>query len=374
MNGEKIVEFLRKKDFILIKDLGQGACGKTVLLRDDLIDEYFVCKKFQPFDEASRNELFNKFIDEVKILHRIHHDNIVRVYNYFLYPDAFAGYMLMEYIEGDDIETYLSTHPELINEIFISVINGFYYLENNNILHRDIRPYNILIKEDGTVKIIDFGFGKKIVTDKDFSNSISLKWWCEPPSEFVDHIYDFSTEVYFIGKMFEQIIAENEIEVFIYPGLLRNMCQKDPGKRISSFSDVYKQILNKDFDNIDFSFEETQAYRTFSETLYNTINKIESNAKYITDIDSISKCLLDLYKKSMLEEKIPDNSSIIKCFINGAYYYVRNDFPVFILRDFNNLLKSCQREKKNIILSNLHTKLDSIERYGNSEFEDDIPF
>ena len=45
---EKIVEFLRKRDYRLIKELGQGASGKTVLLHDDVINEFFVCKKYLP--------------------------------------------------------------------------------------------------------------------------------------------------------------------------------------------------------------------------------------------------------------------------------------------------------------------------------------
>ena len=44
-----IVEFLRKRDYVLVKELGEGACGKTVLLHDDVLDEDFVCKKYSPY-------------------------------------------------------------------------------------------------------------------------------------------------------------------------------------------------------------------------------------------------------------------------------------------------------------------------------------
>ena len=49
---DKIVEFLRQRDYKFVKELGQGACGKTVLLHDDMNDEYFVCKKYCPFSET----------------------------------------------------------------------------------------------------------------------------------------------------------------------------------------------------------------------------------------------------------------------------------------------------------------------------------
>ena len=203
---EKIIQFLRTRDYRFIKELGQGACGKTVLLHDDLINERFVCKKYVPLAEADRQTLCSNFVREIKLLHQVAHRNVVRVFNYYLYPRELAGFILMEFVEGADIEEYLAEFPEKINELFLQVVNGFSYLEGNNILHRDIRPQNILVRNDGIVKIIDLGFGKLIENSRDFDKSISLNWWCEPPKEFGDGVYDFSTEVYFVWNLFSQII------------------------------------------------------------------------------------------------------------------------------------------------------------------------
>ncbi|MBE3128831.1 MAG: protein kinase, partial [Actinobacteria bacterium] len=133
---KKIIEFIRKKDYEFLKELGQGACGKTVLLNDDIINQKLVCKKYCPFNERHRVDLFKRFIDEIKILYLLYHRNIVRVYNCYIYPNAYAGYILMEYIEGYDIEDYLKKYPENLNDIFSQAISGFKYLEGNNILHR----------------------------------------------------------------------------------------------------------------------------------------------------------------------------------------------------------------------------------------------
>lgn len=112
----------------------------------------------------------------------------------------------MEHINGVDIENYLSDHEEKIDDVFTQTIDGFCYLEEINILHRDIRPYNILVDKSGLVKIIDFGFGKTIEYDNDYDKSISLNLWCDPPNEFADKIYNFQTEIYFVGKLFDKII------------------------------------------------------------------------------------------------------------------------------------------------------------------------
>ena len=66
---DSVIKFLRRRDYTLIKELGQGACGKTVLLRDDQIGESFVCKKYVPYSEQHRQEIFANFVREVKLLH-----------------------------------------------------------------------------------------------------------------------------------------------------------------------------------------------------------------------------------------------------------------------------------------------------------------
>ena len=374
--NEKIIEFLRKKDYELLEELGQGACGKTVLLNDSLINQKLVCKKYNPINEKNREILFKRFIEEIKILFLLHHINIVRVYNYYIYPDDYAGYILMEYIEGDDIEIYLKKHPENLNDIFFQTITGFKYLEENNILHRDIRSQNILIRKDGILKIIDFGFGKQIIFPNDFDKSISLNWWCELPNEFKDEKYNFGTEVYFIGKLFEKIINENEIKFFQYNKILKSMCKKNPLNRISSFGEIYTGILSNRFNEIDFSEEEIENYRNFSDALFKITAEVENGAKYYSDIDIIQKNLEDLYKKVMLERYLPNNNELLQCLINGNFrWFPKHNIPINLLQSFISLLKSCPVERKNIIISNIHSRLDSIERFDpDFILDEDIPF
>ncbi|WP_027390424.1 protein kinase family protein [Chrysiogenes arsenatis] len=372
----RIVEFLRKKDLVFVKELGQGACGKTVILHDEVIDERFVCKKYAPIYEPLKEELFENFVREIKLLHLLNHPNVVRVFNYYLYPDRLTGYILMELIEGNDIEEYLLLNPEKANQVFLQTVDGFQHLEKNGILHRDIRPQNILVSEDGVVKIIDFGFGKRIATKSDFDKSITLNWWCEPPLDFVSHTYNFKTEVYFIGRLFEKIILESGVEQFAYKNLLSRMCASDPSQRIESFDKIKQEILAGKFNEIKFSNYELSAYRSFANDLSRVISKVEQSTKYHREAQDVERKLEDAYRLVMLEEVLPNNSLVIQCFLNGAYYYSNKIFiEVENLRKFVELLRSSSREKKNIILSNIYTRLDNIQRYMESNnFDDDIPF
>lgn len=373
--SDRIVQFLRKRDLIFVRELGQGACGKTVILHDDVIDEDFVCKKYSPFHEPLRNELYENFVREIKLLHVLNHLNVVRVFNYYLYPEKVTGYILMELVAGRDIEEFLILNPEKTNEIFMQTIEGFQHLEKNEILHRDIRPQNILVSEEGVVKIIDFGFGKRIAANKDFDKSISLNWWCEPPTEFATQTYNYTTEVYFIGKLFEKIIIEAGIEQFAYKTLLMRMCASDPAFRIESFAKVMQEILAEKFTEIDFTNGELVAYRNFATSLSRIISKIESETKYYDDVQDIQRKLEDTYRNVMLENALPANTIVIRCFLNGAYYFSNRVFmEVDHLKRFIELLRSCSKEKKNIILSNIFTRLDALPRYNENVNFDDIPF
>ena len=82
-------------------------------------------------------------------------------------------------------------------------------------------------------------FGNYLGLSKDFNKSISLNWWCETPNDFSENIYNHSTEIYFVGKLFEKAIVDNDIEVFGYKEILNQMIKFDKKDRIKSFNDIF---------------------------------------------------------------------------------------------------------------------------------------
>ena len=165
-----IIPFIRSKEYKFVQNLGTGSFSKTVLLKDEIIEELYACKKYDPSeqikDEKEKQEYFDKFIDEVKILNKIVHPNIVRIYNNYIYPKEKVGFIIMEYVENaKEIDEYIKNNTDKINNVFEQLIDGFSYLEKMKLCHRDIRNKNILIDSNGVVKIIDFGFGKNYILD-----------------------------------------------------------------------------------------------------------------------------------------------------------------------------------------------------------------
>lgn len=369
---EKNIEFLRTKDYKYIKEIGQGGTGRTVLLLDEQINEHFVCKKYSPFYKKDKEEYYKNFVSEIKLLHLIYHKNLVRVFNYYLYPENVTGYILMEFIEGTPINQYLKTNPDQLNSIFIQTVSAFRHLEENGILHRDIRPENIMVSNNGIVKVIDFGFGKQINFDNDFDKSISINWRYTAPKDFKLKIYDFKTEIYFIGKLFEEIIQENGLQNFAYSNALLSMIKLNYEERIKSFFDVDRIVISEDSNNIKFTDEERNVYQRFATPLSCLFSKIELSAEYLSNMDILIQSLEEIYKNSMLEELVQNPSAVARVFVRGQYYYnQKKTINIYELKDFLQLIKSGSPDKKRIILNNLWQRLDSIKRYDSG---DELPF
>jgi serine/threonine-protein kinase len=283
----------------------------------------------------------------------------------------------MDYIDGTDIETYVSKNPEEINNIFSQAIEGFSYLEKNNILHRDIRPKNLMVTGENTLKIIDFGFGKRIANNDDFEKSISLNWLYEKPLDFENHIYDFQTEIYFVGKLFESLIKDYSISGFRHNGLLKKMTVKSQDMRIESFEHIQETIISDTsvFEDY-FSYSEKEVFRRFMGQIVDVYSSISPDCKYVSSMDQLIVELEEVFKLNALETCVQNNLDLSRLFIKGSYrYYPKNEIYVSSLKDFIRLLKSCDAEKKDILRLAIANRLRTIKK---NEADDgptaDIPF
>lgn len=374
----EILKFIQTKEFTFQRYIGQGGTGTTVLVKDEVTDFQFVCKKYTPQDENRKEEYFQRFIDEIKIMFPIFHKNIVRIYNYYLYPEFTTGYILMEFVEGSTIDNFLMWQTDDIYEsVFMQLIDAFVYLEKNSVLHRDIRNGNILVTNDGVLKVIDFGFGKKIDTSNKDSASILLNW---PVSDLPDEIqemkYNHQTEVYFVGKLFNKILETNGIADFRYQHIIEKMILSNPQKRIRSFFEVQESLSQDIFEEYDFTEYEKYTYVTLADHLYNHINSLSSELRPVEDAKELLKALEVLIKECLLEEYLQDNRKLIFCFIKNGYNYVsRKDIDVNAIREFYKMLLKCSPSRQEIVISNIVARLRTLPVVIPNPFDDDeIPF
>ena len=218
-NGD-VIPFIKQKDYIMVNnDLGSGSFGKTVLLQDPFIDELFVAKKYEPEYVDIKEQFYKNFLDEIKILHKLNHKNIVRIYNYYAYESIYTGYILMEYIEGDSIGDFVRNYVAplenvSLDDVFSQLIDAFCYIESHGIIHRDIREGNILVDKTGTVKVIDFGIGKIFTKADDIEDSLVSKINRDAsdtlPQEYYEGVYTSLTDMFYLAEMFKRLISTAE--------------------------------------------------------------------------------------------------------------------------------------------------------------------
>ncbi len=372
---DELIRFTRTKDFKYIRTLGSGGFGETLLLLDETTNIEFAFKKFQPLNEINRDKYFDRFVDEIKILFRIFHPNILRIYNYYLFPEFKAGYIQMEFINGIDIEEYRkkSIGTEW-NQIFVDLINAFKYLEDNKILHRDIRPANILVDVNGVPKIIDFGFGKELSEGINEGKSVLLNW---PVSEFPEELkgktpkYSHQTEIYFLGKLLKKLKL-NYYKDFKYDYIITKMCRADPSERYDSFNSLSEAIAKKEFKLLEFSDDEKDIYKQFADSLHSIISKHHGEFKPLNDVQEIITKLEKIVKIADIEEDLQYFPDIIDCFLDNRYsYYTRREFKTKTVIDFYKMLIKFDDEKQQAVIENITSRLKKI----SINYEvDDLPF
>jgi serine/threonine-protein kinase len=317
MSVPEKIEFNRPAKFTYIRTLGNGACGETIHVRDEDMACEFVVKKYKPIisvedDPEFFAELLERFRDEARLLFRLHHRNIVRVFNFFDYREHRTSYIVMEYISARNIIEYLGENPAAADRIFEGVVDGFTHLQEKGILHRDIRPDNILVETTGTPKIIDFGFGKQtdIEIDTEEEKSISLNLWCAAPPEFREQIYDFKTEVYFVGKLFQKAVEDCGLSDFKYRSLLPKLYADDRRERFASFSEIQSMIMGNKFEELSFSNSDISTYRKFADELLSAIFSLRADVKFERDSTKVLRGLEQLHRRTMLAWIIHDTCMI----------------------------------------------------------------
>lgn len=379
MEPGKIVEFNNSKHLTFIRELGRGGTGQTLLFKDEITDTLFAIKKYDPShgNEDNRDENFERFIDEIKILFKLSHPNIVRIYNYYLYPDYTLGYIQMEFVEGVTISEYISNNTEDIELIFRDSISAFKCLEENNILHRDIRELNIMITNNGEVKVIDFGFGKELNENNEV-NSVYLNWpVTTPPAELIHNgDYTHQTEIYYLGNLFRNKLLQNSIQNYKYMSIIENMCNVNPDDRYVSFLEVDNELTKGTFIDLNFSITEKNIYQRLADDLIRIIHEYTTDFKPINNITKVLNKLEEIIINSSLETYIQKNSDLINCFLENGYSYdSKYRIRVDNIKEFYQLLGDSTPYRREIIISNLYIRLDNIPlRKKEFVFDDDLPF
>jgi len=146
----------------ILEQLGRGGMAVVYKAYDPKSDRYVALKiiRKQAFPEEVHERLLQRFMIEAKTLVRLRHPNIVNIYDY----GEFEGspFLIIEYIDGGTLKSILGKPIpyQYAAKILAPIADGLAYAHEFGVLHRDVKPSNILIRKDGTPVLTDFGVAK----------------------------------------------------------------------------------------------------------------------------------------------------------------------------------------------------------------------
>src|SRR3989304_5385172 len=144
----------------VLEELGQGSMGIVYKAHDPNLDLILAVKVLRA--ECLQGEtLVKRFLAEARVLGRLDHPNIVRVYN--VDEDQGTVYIAMEFLEGEalnDLAKRKRLSPGEIADLGAKIAEALGYAHSKGIVHRDVKPGNILVRSDGNPKITDFGIAR----------------------------------------------------------------------------------------------------------------------------------------------------------------------------------------------------------------------
>ena len=209
--SEKSFEIDRYK---IEKEIGRGGMSVVYLAHrtDGEFDQEVAVKIIQPFG-LDREDRFRRLRAERQILANLQHTNIARLFDGGVTPEGWP-YMVMELVDGVPITKYCQTHELNLNErfkLFQNVCDAVIYAHRNLVVHRDLKPGNILVTESGQVKLLDFGIAKLLAEGESSPVTQTGKPLMTPeyaaPEQFKGEAITTSVDVYSLGVILYELLV-----------------------------------------------------------------------------------------------------------------------------------------------------------------------
>lgn len=281
----------------IIRMIGEGGMANVYLAHDTILDRD-VAVKILRGDLADDEKFVRRFQREAISASSLSHPNIVEMYD--VGEDDGQYYIVMEYVEGKTLKSLIKrrgalTLPEVI-DIMLQLTSAVACAHDSYIIHRDIKPQNVLIKEDGTVKITDFGIAMALNSNElTQTNSVMGSVHYLPPEQANGSGATIKSDIYSLGiLMFELLTGnlpfkgENAVEIAIkqmrekipsvceinphIPQSVENIilkaCAKNPKNRYDNVLEMHDDIktcLNeerKDEKKITYRYSENDLEET----------------------------------------------------------------------------------------------------------------
>ncbi|CAD8083000.1 unnamed protein product [Paramecium sonneborni] len=279
-------------EYDIMNTLGTGSFGRVRLAKQKSNNKYVALKMLKKI-EILRLKQVDHIISEFNILKQIKHPFLIEMSGYT--QDERYLYFVLEYIQGGELFTYLRNAGTVQNEeaqfYSAQVVLMFEYLHTKNIVYRDLKPENLLVQQDGYLKLTDFGFAK-VVEDRTYTlcgtpeylapeillnkgHSKPVDWWCLG---------------IFIYEMLAGIDPFNDEDpMAIYQKILKGKI-KFPRNFDNEAKSLVKHLLEQDvtkrFGNLKNGVDDIKQHKWYETLNWKDIINKKIKAQYIPVIQS----------------------------------------------------------------------------------------
>lgn len=264
--------------YVLNSKIGHGGYAMVFLAYDKIINKN-VAIKIVKCSLEKNSKTYKMFQQEAMTLAALNQKNIVKVYASGIYDNN--PYLVMEYVKGKSLKDIIKENGYLlVDEIvsyYIQIIKGIEACHNFSIIHRDIKPQNIVKKSDGTVVLLDFGTAfiaesEKNLYQENDNNIIGTVQYMAP--ELINNpCGSIQSDIYALGIMMYEMFTgkhpyilknqDEKVKVLLmhrdiafpsvrklnpnvpedFEKIIYKCCEKDPSKRYKNVNELYLDIL-----------------------------------------------------------------------------------------------------------------------------------
>ena len=198
----------KQSKYIKTVKLGEGTYGVVYRAKDQKGQEIYALKKIRL--QAEEEGIPSTAIREISLLKELTHINIVRLYEVLHTPKKLT--LVFEYVEQDLKKLIDKTNgkglemPEVKSYLY-QWLKGVNYIHSNKVLHRDLKPQNLLITKNSIVKIGDFGLARGYgIPVKNYTHEVVTLWYRPPDVLLGNKTYGTSVDMWSIGCIFAEMV------------------------------------------------------------------------------------------------------------------------------------------------------------------------
>lgn len=191
----------------IIEKIGAGGMSDVYKAKDQVLGRFVAVKVLKP-EFAEDVNFVTKFHTEAQSAAGLQHPNIVNIYD--VGSEEHMHFIVMEYVEGITLKTYIEKKGQLNYKeaisIAIQVARGIEAAHNNNIVHRDIKPQNIMISHEGKVKVTDFGIARAATSNTIHSDVMGSVHYTSP-EQARNGFVDGKSDIYSLGIVMYEMVT-----------------------------------------------------------------------------------------------------------------------------------------------------------------------